>query len=633
MTDDRDVPPTRTGHHAGEAASDVQPDWRFPAFLNDEYEDVRPLTSAGQAAIYRVRRRRDGADRVLKIYHSADAPDPEVLESLGRINPEFAVVGLTRFRPAQGGQLATRYEEMEFVGGGSLQDLLHIRNAPFSSDEVRSLLRRLVQAVKLIDEAGIIHRDIKPGNILLPDGQLVRARLSDFGISSAVRNTVKITSVSGTALYSAPEASFGSPARQKTDLWSVGMIILEMLLGDHPFAGMPPQAISAYLFGEGAGDLPDRVSDSNWRILLRGLLRRRYQDRFSVGDVETWLDNPAHSSLERAPEQGGHVRPLRFLGQNCFTPADLGRLMSEEWDNAITARGLVFPEILSWLMNQLGDTDLASELRRLDAQSGVSQHVVHFSMICALAPDLPLVFRGQSLTPQAFMAAAGDALTDGGARAPWLQEVFGQRIIDIAAQLPRADQSFYRNIRARSDEISAGYHEARTRIRSQMDPEVLAHLPEVTPAALSRIHATAILSVQSAGRMERSMRSFSSNALCADWFRNLVAEAVSSPAAALLAADAEPAASAEAEQVTNLVWRRFASCVSAGAAYATTALITSTVFSVFANLYCDSAAGCTNIGWNAMSLPSGVLTALLAAATIGPIGVLYISLKVRRVRP
>jgi tetratricopeptide (TPR) repeat protein len=127
--------------------------------------------------------------------------------------------------------------EMEYVDGGSLQDLLGTdrRLAP---EEARRIARGVLAGLKHAHEEGIVHGDIKPGNVLLTRDRIVK--LVDFGLSRLVGEASVSTSaveLKGTPLYMAPEVVMGERPAVRSDIWSVGVVLYRMLAGRQPFPG------------------------------------------------------------------------------------------------------------------------------------------------------------------------------------------------------------------------------------------------------------------------------------------------------------------------------------------------------------------------------------------------------------
>jgi serine/threonine-protein kinase len=123
----------------------------------------------------------------------------------------------------------------ELVDGQSLKDV--IRNTPLPLDRIIDIGVQMAKALDYAHQAGVIHRDVKPQNILVsPNGE---AKLVDFGIavSAGVQGATDTGAVFGTAHYLAPEQAQGEPATPATDLYSLGVVLYEMATGQPPFDG------------------------------------------------------------------------------------------------------------------------------------------------------------------------------------------------------------------------------------------------------------------------------------------------------------------------------------------------------------------------------------------------------------
>jgi eukaryotic-like serine/threonine-protein kinase len=128
----------------------------------------------------------------------------------------------------------TRFIVMEFVPGRSLADILRDRK-PFEPDEAANIAAQVADALSAAHAAGIVHRDVKPGNIMVePDDSV---KVLDFGIARALdSNTLTQTAtVLGTSAYMSPEQALGQPVDARSDIYSLGCVLYEMLTGEPPF--------------------------------------------------------------------------------------------------------------------------------------------------------------------------------------------------------------------------------------------------------------------------------------------------------------------------------------------------------------------------------------------------------------
>jgi serine/threonine-protein kinase len=140
-------------------------------------------------------------------------------------------------------EYGTSYIAMEYVPGGTLKELISSSGPP-EPEVAASLAAQIAEAVGAAHERGLVHRDIKPQNVLLTAAEDVK--VADFGIARAASAaTISQTSVAlGTPSYMAPEQALGEPATPKSDLYSLGVVLYEMLTAELPYTAESPVAVS-----------------------------------------------------------------------------------------------------------------------------------------------------------------------------------------------------------------------------------------------------------------------------------------------------------------------------------------------------------------------------------------------------
>lgn len=193
---------------------------------------------------------------------------------------------------------------MEYVEGESLKERL--ARGPIPRADALRITDQILRALEYSHRAGIIHRDIKPGNIMItPTGD---AKVMDFGVARAIsesEGTVAQTgSVVGTALYFAPEQARGERVDGRSDLYSVGVILYEMLVGRVPFKGDSPASI-AYQHVNATPPTPSSLNDDlhadDDRVILSALAKdpaRRYQ---TAEDFRADVDRLARGLPSQGP--------------------------------------------------------------------------------------------------------------------------------------------------------------------------------------------------------------------------------------------------------------------------------------------------------------------------------------------
>ncbi|WP_051248098.1 serine/threonine-protein kinase [Nocardioides halotolerans] len=212
-------------------------------------------------------------DRRVAIKLLREAPESDVARArfvsearilAGMSNPGLVTVldaGITGDHP---------YLVMELLPGGTVADLVDRGAQPL--DRVAEIGAQVATALAPVHATGVVHRDIKPGNLLL-DGQ-GRVRLADFGIARLVGDTVRVTATGttiGTATYLAPEQASGGEVGTPADIYALGLVLLELITGRPAFGGTPTEAALARLTHDPVvpDHLPDRFGD-----LLRAMTSR-----------------------------------------------------------------------------------------------------------------------------------------------------------------------------------------------------------------------------------------------------------------------------------------------------------------------------------------------------------------------
>ena len=207
--------------------------------VDSRYEIVDLVARGGMATVYRAYDRR--LDRVvgLKLMHAhlADSPDFVARAAARLSNPGVVAVY------DQGSLEGVAYLIMEYVEGPNLRDLMAA--GPLSVREALGLTAQILRPLGAAHRAGLVHRDIKPENVLLPaDGSV--AKVADFGLARAVTEVTQTTTgnVLGTVAYLAPELITSGSSSPCADVFSVGVIIYELLTGEQPFIADSPIQIA-----------------------------------------------------------------------------------------------------------------------------------------------------------------------------------------------------------------------------------------------------------------------------------------------------------------------------------------------------------------------------------------------------
>jgi serine/threonine protein kinase len=302
------------------------------------------IGAGGMAVVFRARDERLGRTVALKILAPGLAGDDEFRERFIRESRAAAAVDHPHIIPvyAAGEVGGVLYIAMRFVSGGDLRSLIY-REGPLSSERVASLLAPVASALDTAHAARLVHRDVKPANILVDasPGRPDHPYLSDFGLAKGSVSSMALTGTGqflGTPDFCAPEQISGQRTQPQTDQYALACVAFTMLTGRLPFARTEPMAVLwAHMSGPPPSvaslrpDLPAAVD----QVLARALAKSP-DDRF--GTCGEFAD-----SLRGALRLGWHTSPARSgawgsQGQQPPVPTAAGGSSAPQatWPGSIT---------------------------------------------------------------------------------------------------------------------------------------------------------------------------------------------------------------------------------------------------------------------------------------------------------
>ncbi|WP_404445058.1 protein kinase [Microbacterium marinum] len=212
---------------------------------------------------------------------------------------------------------------MELVPGEALSTILE-REGSLSTDKTLDIVAQTASALQAAHAAGLVHRDIKPGNLLItPDG---RVKITDFGIAR-IADQVPLTAtgqVMGTVQYLSPEQASGHAASPATDIYSLGIVAYELLAGRRPFTGESQVAIAMAQINDTPPPLPETVADPVQRFVMSMIAKKPEERPASTSAVAR-----AATALRR-----GDV-----AGAAAIVPAIAGAGSDDEFTKLLTSAG------------------------------------------------------------------------------------------------------------------------------------------------------------------------------------------------------------------------------------------------------------------------------------------------------
>ncbi|MDR2613498.1 MAG: protein kinase [Deltaproteobacteria bacterium] len=339
------------------------------------YPVDRILSSAGgEADIYVIR---DGAGReyVLRLFRQGREPKPEVFGRLADLSERLGGMICRTYRTGLDEGTGRWYEIQEYFPLGDLAGFF--ARGPLAPGLLRGLAAQLSRAIAALHREGVVHRDVKPDNILLRSVDPLAAALADFGISSLLSPgiSVKETRAANTPLYSAPE-SFADFAGEAGDFWSLGAVLLEGALGRHPLAGLSVNQVMREISLRGLPVPPSVPSPE--ADLLKGLLTRDDRRRWGAAEVGRWLagergievyyEDPGRG---RGPGPGAGASepgraPYRFRGREYPSTALLAEAFERSEGDWAQAREHLMRGYVRMHMEESGRSEGARLLARLE---------------------------------------------------------------------------------------------------------------------------------------------------------------------------------------------------------------------------------------------------------------------------
>ena len=329
------------------------------------YRPLRPLGSGGSGSVWLARDEASGLDVALKLVAREGKP-------AARAEREAATAARLR-HPNCLRAFALAHDDRhvyiayEYVPGHTLRQ--RMREGTLTDREVVEAAAQVLDGLAHAHRNGIVHRDVKPSNVLLEDGEEIHARLSDFGLAhfEEAETLTAQGDVPGTLAYISPERLRGNPGTPAADVWAVGVLLWEALAGRHPFLTGSPVEMARKIevgpppLGQARPDLPDALVKLVARATALEPARRPAADRLAAG-------------LRHATRPSHHKRPKPRHQQStprALPAAEVARITAPLLAAAVTGWSTAalpfFPE--GW---PLGLAALAAGLTALRPRAGLA---------------------------------------------------------------------------------------------------------------------------------------------------------------------------------------------------------------------------------------------------------------------
>jgi serine/threonine protein kinase len=311
------------------------------------YEFLEHIGSGGMADVYRARDNELGRHVAIKLFRESEetVADRQRREREINLLSGLTHVGLVPVYDA--GTLIhagveRRYIVMELVEGLSLAHQL--ADGPLKPRQVADIGAQVADVLSYVHGRGVIHRDIKPENILISEvptfGYTLLTRLADFGVAQFVDGT-RLTghgTIMGTAAYISPEQARGEEVTPATDIYSLGLVLLESLKGEREYTGTPIEAALARLHR--SPEVPEHISPE-WRALLGAMTADDPAVRPTAHDVASTMRDIIRIMLAESAARKGRAPSWARIESEADAIARRRRLVLAVGGLAVGVAGIV----------------------------------------------------------------------------------------------------------------------------------------------------------------------------------------------------------------------------------------------------------------------------------------------------
>jgi serine/threonine protein kinase len=404
----------------------------LPPGLDARFVVVRRLDRGGaEADLHLVQERATGAELVLKLYRGTGADQRVRTFLAGRESRHIVTVLETGTTGGRG------YEIQEHLAGGNLAELRRAHPAGLTAEVLTGLVGQVAEGLAEMHANHLVHRDVKPANVLVRRLAPLEVALIDFGLVMYAPEETTAADGSGTVRYMPPEYISGQMVSPAFDWWSLGMTVLELATGAPFLEGLDDTMLRIAVTGGPIGT--QSVVDPRLRLLCRGLLAQQMDERWGAAEVTRWLggESPEVPAGYAVPPGAAEAEV-----ENAYTFADTGyrnrtllaAAMTAGWEH--TARLLygTDPEPLRTLRDWLRQFPGGEH----PDDPGEPPDVRLLRLLRSMAPALPPIHRGVNIAPGTLPELARSAVENTGNRPEIVRDLWRHRLLPLLATAPAA---------------------------------------------------------------------------------------------------------------------------------------------------------------------------------------------------
>jgi serine/threonine-protein kinase len=286
--------------------------------IDQRYRLLRPLGVGGMAEVWQARHEVLDRDIAVKLVRGADPAVAERLRLEARALARLSHRAIVQVFDAGSTEGGVPFLALELVNGESLE--ARLLRGPLGPRSAATLIAAVCDGLAVAHAASIIHRDVKPSNILLPTEAPMSPRIVDFGVaaltSSADPKLTRAGAVVGTPAFMAPEQLKGETPDASTDVWGATVTLLEAAFGCLPFQSEDIRSLSALVLTAEPKRPAGATDQRFWDIVCRGLAKDR-TERFPSAEslaksLRAWLAGTAETAIMRQDQEPDGMTALSF---------------------------------------------------------------------------------------------------------------------------------------------------------------------------------------------------------------------------------------------------------------------------------------------------------------------------------